>query len=101
MSDPVLIKLFRPEEWEQFEREGLFHGSPDDLRDGFIHLSTAQQAPATQERHFAGVQGVIAAAVVLDDTLKAHLRWEAAKSGERFPHLYAPLPWASVEHGGL
>ena len=97
MSDPTLIKLFRPEEWAQFERDGVFHGSPDDVRDGFIHLSTAEQAPGTLARHFAGVDGVVHARVTLDATLEPHLRWETAKNGEDYPHLFAPLPLSCVE----
>ncbi len=30
--------------WAQAEREGVFHGAPVDLADGYIHFSTAAQA---------------------------------------------------------
>ena len=86
----MVYKLLRAEEWRAFEAGGEFDGSPDDLRDGFIHLSTAAQLTATRARHFAGVAGVYA--LELDaDALGAALRWEASRGGDLFPHLYRPL----------
>ena len=49
-----VIKLLRAAEWAQFQADGVFAGSPDDLRDGFIHLSTPEQAPGTAAKWFAG-----------------------------------------------
>ncbi len=40
--------------WREAEDKGLLQGSPDDVRDGFIHFSTATQLAETGARHFAG-----------------------------------------------
>ena len=87
--NPV-IKLLRAGEWAQFQAVGVFPGSPDDLRDGYIHLSTPDQAPNTLAKWFAGEGGVVA--LTLDaDALAADLKWEPSRGGQLFPHLYRPL----------
>ena len=58
MSDKV-YKVFTETEWESFQDTSQFEGSADDLRDGFIHLSTKKQlawvikVPSTQITRFA------------------------------------------------
>lgn len=89
-----LIKIFRSDEWADFAATGVFAGSADDQRDGFIHLSRAEQVAGTLARHFAGATGLVAAELTLDGD--ADLRWEPARSGETFPHLYRPLRRADV-----
>ena len=85
-----IIKLLRAAEWAQFQADGVFAGSPDDLRDGYIHISTPQQTPGTLAKWFAGDVGVVA--LTLDaDALGDELRWEASRGGQLFPHLYRPL----------
>jgi uncharacterized protein (DUF952 family) len=85
-----IIKLLRAAEWAAFQRDGLFAGSPDDLRDGFIHLSTPEQAPGTAAKWFAGETGVMALTFDADE-LGADLKWEPSRGGQLFPHLYRPL----------
>jgi uncharacterized protein (DUF952 family) len=96
-----LLKIFRAGEWEAFQASGRFAGSADDLRDGFIHLSTEAQLSGTLERHFAGQSGlVIAEAAVAGDPA---LRMEPSRGGALFPHLYRALalpdirPWEPAE----
>lgn len=84
-----LLKIFRKAEWEALQRDGEFAGSPDDLADGFIHLSTEAQLEGTLARHFASADDlVIAEVAVANDPA---LRWEASRNGQAFPHLYRPL----------
>ena len=91
----TIFKLCRASEWAEAERSGTFLGSPVDLRDGYIHFSTAEQVVDTAARHFAGVDGLTLLAVGAD-TLGSALRWEPSRGGALFPHLYGPLPVASV-----
>ena len=85
-----IIKLLRADEWAQFQETRVFAGSPDDLRDGYIHISTPEQAPGTLAKWFAGDVGVVA--LTLDaDALGAALKWEESRGGQLFPHLYRPL----------
>jgi uncharacterized protein (DUF952 family) len=85
-----IIKLLRAEEWAQFQADGVFAGSPDDLRDGYIHFSTPEQAAATLAKWFAGDVDVMALSIDAD-ALGESLKWEPARGGQLFPHLYRPL----------
>lgn len=90
-----VYKILPRAAWAEAERAGAFHGSPLDLKDGFIHLSTALQASETARLHFRGQQDLILVgfdAEGLGDALK----WEPSRGGQLFPHLYAPLPAASA-----
>ena len=91
----IIFKICRALEWAEAERSGAFQGSPVDLRDGYIHFSTAEQVVDTAARHFAGVDGLMLLAVDAD-TLGSTLRWEPSRGCALFPHLYGPLPVASV-----
>ena len=58
MSETV-YKVVRTAEWDRAREAGVFQGSADDERDGFIHLSRAAQLRATLEKHFAGEDGLL------------------------------------------
>jgi uncharacterized protein (DUF952 family) len=70
--------------------QGAFAGSAVDIKDGYIHFSTAHQVRETARRHFAERQGLVLLAVAAED-LANDLRWEKSRGGDLFPHLYAPL----------
>ena len=91
----LIYKILRPSEWDAAKATGVFIGSPDDERDGFIHFSTAEQLRATAEKHFAGESPLILLAVDAV-TLGEALRWEISRGGQKFPHLYAELPLSLV-----
>ncbi|WP_353218311.1 DUF952 domain-containing protein, partial [Sandarakinorhabdus sp.] len=55
-----IIKLLRAAEWAQFQADGVFIGSPDDFRDGYIHMSTPDQVSGTAAKYFAGEVGAVA-----------------------------------------
>lgn len=98
MTDPqpaTAFKVFTAPQWAQFETDGLFHGAPVDLADGYIHLSAAAQLQGTLDKHFAGQQGLVIAEVDLA-VLGAAIRWEVSRGGALFPHCYAPLPLGAV-----
>ncbi|MBV6412741.1 MAG: DUF952 domain-containing protein [Xanthomonadales bacterium] len=90
--DPARVyKLLPLASWQRALREGGWAGSADDLRDGYIHLSAADQVAGTLAKYFAAVDDL--ALVAFDPaSLGAALRWEVSRAGARFPHLYAPLP---------
>lgn len=91
----LIYKIFRAAEWQELEAQGETAGAPVDLADGFIHFSTAEQAPGTAAKHFAGEAGLVLAAVEAGP-LDAALRWEVSRGGARFPHLYRRLKRAEV-----
>lgn len=93
---PTIYKILPAALWNKAERAGIFHGSDVDLRDGYIHFSTAQQVPETAEKHFAGQRDLILLHVDAD-ALGPALKWEPSRGGALFPHLYAPLALTHVK----
>jgi uncharacterized protein (DUF952 family) len=92
-----VIKLLRADEWAALQATGGFAGSADDVRDGYIHLSTLEQMGDTAAKYFADAVGVMA--VTFDaQAFGADLRWEPARGGALFPHVYRPLRLAEVVH---
>jgi uncharacterized protein (DUF952 family) len=91
-----VYKILRRSEWEAALSGGVFSGSADDTRDGFIHLSTLDQLAGTLRRHFAG-EGALILLEIRTDALPSGLQWEASRGGALFPHLYADLPVHAVD----
>lgn len=90
-----IYKLLRAEEWAAFQAKVYFTGAPVDLKDGFIHFSTAEQVRETAAKHFAGVAGLVLAEVD-PRKLGAALKWEPSRGGQLFPHLYSPMSIKAV-----
>ena len=88
-QDTVAYKVLTAEDCAAL-RAGAFKGSPVDLADGFIHLSTAAQLTETVNRHFAE-QGNLTIAAIDLVALGDKVRWEPSRGGQLFPHLYAAL----------
>jgi uncharacterized protein (DUF952 family) len=92
----TIYRLLDVTDWEQARAAGSFAGTEHDLRDGFIHFSTAEQVAETAARHYAGRAGLLlvgVSAAALGDAL----RWEPSRGGALFPHLYGALPVSAVE----
>jgi uncharacterized protein (DUF952 family) len=91
-----IYKIVLGADWDAACRTGRFDGAAVDLRDGFIHFSTAAQAPETARLHFAGQTGLVLVAFDAD-RLGPGLKWEPSRGGQLFPHLYGPLDCALAE----
>ncbi len=95
MSDLFAYKILTREQFVQFKADGVFKGAPVDLQDGYIHLSTREQAAGTAAKHFAGQDDLVMVMVDLAPFGEA-IRWEPSRGGALFPHLYADLPMNAV-----
>jgi uncharacterized protein (DUF952 family) len=91
----IVYKIVATEDWAKAQAAGAFMGAAIDRADGFIHFSTAEQAPETAAKWFAG-RGDLTLAAVDADALGDALRWEPSRGGALFPHLYAALPMSAV-----
>ncbi|MEM9221740.1 MAG: DUF952 domain-containing protein [Pseudomonadota bacterium] len=91
-----VCKVLLTEEAVNLLHDKSFLGSADDLRDGYIHLSTPEQVAGTLRRHFSGRCGLLAALCPTDD-LGSALKWEPSRDGALFPHLYGPLTLSNVK----
>ncbi|MDB4991167.1 MAG: dihydroorotate dehydrogenase [Myxococcaceae bacterium] len=86
----LVFKIMPRAQWEAAEREGVYHGSKDDQRDGFIHFSLKSQVGKTLLRHFSGQHDLLL--ISFDPAaLGEALRYESSRDGQLFPHLYGPL----------
>lgn len=91
----TIYKICPAASWREAEAEGRFRGSGADHDDGYIHFSTGSQVTETAARHFSGMDDLMLIAVDTE-RLGAALKWEPARSGEFFPHLYASLTLDAV-----
>jgi uncharacterized protein (DUF952 family) len=95
MTDPLIFHMCRRDEWQAAAISGFYPGSSQDRADGFIHFSTARQIVESARRHRVGQDGLVLLGVdpvALGPTLK----WEPARDGQLFPHLYGTLPASAV-----
>jgi len=95
MANRIIYHMSRRDEWEAAVVAGRYHGSSQDLADGFIHFSTADQILASAAKHRAGQDDLVLVATDVD-ALGAALKWESSRDGQLFPHLYGPLDLAAV-----
>jgi uncharacterized protein (DUF952 family) len=87
----MIFKIAEREAWQAACRDGHYRGSADDLRDGFIHFSAADQVRGTAAKYFKGIADLVLIAVD-ERRLGCALKWEPARGGALFPHLYSVLP---------
>jgi uncharacterized protein (DUF952 family) len=90
-TDGALYKICPRQSWSAAHALGRLPTSRDDARDGYVHLSAAGQVRGTLARHFAGQSELLLLVLPRERLAEGVLRWEAARNGELFPHLYAEL----------
>lgn len=103
----ILYKIMSAAQWQAAKDRGVFEGSAVDMKDGFIHLSTAAQMRETAARHFTGQDGLVL--IGFKEEELPNLKWEPSRGGDLFPHVYGviapslavsehPLPLANGVH---
>jgi uncharacterized protein (DUF952 family) len=75
--------------WHDALAKGVFVGATIDLTDGFIHLSTAVQAPVTASLFFKTGDDLVL--VGFDDQTLKGLKYEPSRGGELFPHVFGTI----------
>ena len=91
----IIYHMCKAEEWQAAEAAGVYGGSSQDIADGFIHFSTAEHIVASAAKHRAGQDGLILLSVD-PDPLGDAVKWEEARGGILFPHVYGGLPVSAV-----
>jgi uncharacterized protein (DUF952 family) len=95
MLDRIVYKIMSTADLEQMQRDNVFFGSPVDIADGYIHLSCGSQPASTSDKHFSGIDGLMLVDVDLSQ-LGDTVRWEPARDGQLFPHIYGRLSVEAV-----
>ena len=86
----MIYKILTEGEWKAFHDAGHFIGAPVDIKDGFIHFSTAEQVEETARKHFAGLATLVLVAID-PNALADGLKYEVSRGGALFPHYYGTL----------
>jgi uncharacterized protein (DUF952 family) len=86
-----VFKIVSAPAWAAAMTAGAFAGSTDDIRDGYIHLSSATQVHGTLKKYFTGQTDVLLVAFE-QGALTPYLKWEPSRGGALFPHYYGLLP---------
>ena len=85
-----IFKILLPQEWRELQRDRQTAGAPIDVKDGYIHFSTAAQLRETAAKHFTLEKEIFVLAFDTDQ-MDGTLKWEVSRGGELFPHLYGHL----------
>ena len=85
----LVYKICTEAVWQEAVAKGIFAGATIDLTDGFIHLSTAAQAPVTAGLFFKSGNDLVL--VEFDDQSLTGLKYEPSRGGELFPHVYGSI----------
>lgn len=86
MSERLLVKILRPAEWDSV-LSGEPVVAPVDIADGYVHFSSRDQVQSTLDKWFSNVSEVVLLAFDAND-FSATLKWEPAREGDLFPHVY-------------
>ena len=98
-----VYKILSIEEWDKAQKSG-FINTDLDIKDGFIHFSTASQLATSLELYFSNHQEVI---LLLPNmkTIGANLKYESTKPGSKrngfFAHLYSDLATEDIAKSWL
>jgi uncharacterized protein (DUF952 family) len=85
----LVYKICTQAIWNEAAQQGVFAGATIDLTDGFIHLSTAEQAPVTAALFFKTGDDLVL--VEFEDQKLAGLKYEPSRGGELFPHVFGTI----------
>jgi uncharacterized protein (DUF952 family) len=84
----LIYHMAHRSDWDSAIASGNYTGSPDDLRDGFIHFSTGRQIRGSASKHRAGQEDLLLICYRIAD-LSSQLKWEGQDI--LFPHIYGEL----------
>lgn len=86
----VAYKLLTSEELQLFQETGQFAGTPLDIKDGYIHMSSnAEQYNRVLKKYYAGVSPVHLVHIRLSQL--ENLKFEKISNGDIYPHQYGNL----------
>ena len=96
MGNRWIYHLSRKDDWVASEISDFYDGSVEDSIDGYLHFSTAKQVEASANKHRKGEKNLLLLEVDTKKLKNSDLRWEQARQGELFPHIYGSLDKLAV-----
>jgi uncharacterized protein (DUF952 family) len=85
----LIYKVLTAEQWTAAEAGGPVQASID-IKDGYVHFSTAAQLQETLGKWFKDQRGCVLASFDADD-FGPDLKWEPGRDGDLFPHVYGDV----------
>jgi uncharacterized protein (DUF952 family) len=92
----LIYRIATRADWIRAQSAGEFV-SADLAAEGFIHASEEHQVLATAARHYRGQHELVLLAIDEAELDGVDVKREDTSGrGERYPHVYAPIPLAAV-----
>ena len=91
----IVYKILLEKEFLTLKNKKASYGSAVDKKDGFIHLSTANQLRETLEIHFSNSKSVYILAY--ESARLDRLVWETSRNNDLFPHLYGKILFENID----
>lgn len=90
-----LYHLATPVEWADHQKNGIID-TPSLDAEGFIHCSWGTQVEGTVQKHFAGVEALVALKLDPEVLGSKLIEEDSYGSGQKFPHCYGPIAIRAV-----
>ncbi|MEM6649409.1 MAG: DUF952 domain-containing protein [Pseudomonadota bacterium] len=90
-----VYRLTPPRGWKMALASSFLPYNEDDERDGFFHLSSAEQVLNTAQKYYSSYDELLALEID-EKSLGEELKWEASLGGNIYPHYYGFLPTDKV-----
>ena len=90
-----IYKICDADIWREAEQAGIFTGAEIDIIDVYNPFSADAQIASTLVQHFPGKDNLLLIEV---DTDRLDIRYEPARDGQLFPHLYDSLDMVHVRN---
>ncbi len=94
MNLEFIFKIIENEDWIEAKKTGVYNGSENDKKDGYIHFSEENQVLETLKSHYPNKKNLILLKVKAFKL--EHLLWEQGSNGDMYPHLYSKLDLKTV-----
>lgn len=91
----MIYRIAEPSDWLAAQASGAF-ASADLSAEGFIHASERQQILRTAEKYYRNRADLLLLEIDEQKLNVRVVREDLAGSGQRFPHIYGPIPMAAV-----
>ncbi len=91
----MIYRIAEPSDWLAALAGGAF-ASADLAAEGFIHASERQQILRTAEKYYRNRADLLLLEIDEQKLNVRVVREDLTGSGQRFPHIYGPIPMAAI-----
>lgn len=92
MTNLQIYKMLTLQEWQYFQDNQIFDGSELDIKDGFIHMSFAEQIDGIRQKFFKEISPVVLLSLDTQKFDASSFKVEANKPNcNQYPHYYGQL----------